>query len=97
MGKREADGSEYKLEGRIYRSSIWETKGHKRQETAKRIRATAAFFLSIGNLLVFHAGGNNSAEKAATQKRHFWCVSFENSQMVRLHHMGLMTYFALQW
>jgi len=62
MGKREADGSEYKLEGRICRSSRWQTKGHERQEIAKRIRAIAAFFFSsTGKLLVFHAGGNNPA------------------------------------
>lgn len=44
MGNREAEDSKFKSEGRIYRLSIWETKGHKKQETAKRIRAIAAFF-----------------------------------------------------
>lgn len=41
MGNREAEGSEDKSKGKIYRSSIWETKG---LETAKRIRAIAAIF-----------------------------------------------------
>lgn len=43
MENREAEGSEYKSEGRIYRSSIWETKGGG--GAAKRIRAIAAFYL----------------------------------------------------
>lgn len=57
MANREAEGSEYKSEGRIYRSSIWETKGHKKQETAKRIRAIAAFFFKVqGNFLLSMRG-----------------------------------------
>ena len=45
-GERGAQSSEYKSEGRNYRSSVWETQGHRRQETARRI-GFLIFFLNI--------------------------------------------------
>lgn len=42
--ERGAKSSEYKSEGRSYRSSIWETKGHKGKETARRIGFLIFFF-----------------------------------------------------
>lgn len=81
MGNRDAEGSEYKSKGCIYRSAIWETKG---KETAQRIKAITTIFLkSTGTLLVFHVGANSPAEKAAAEKHQFLCVSFENSQRVK--------------
>ena len=52
------------------------------------------YFLITGELLVFYAGGG----KTALQRRHrLQCASFESSQMAWRHHMGLTTYFSLQW
>lgn len=55
------------------------------------------FFLSTGKLLVFHVGGSSPAEKAAAEKHQFLCVSFEKSQRVKCHHLGLMTELSPQW
>lgn len=95
-GERGAQSSEYKSEGRNYRSSVWETQGHKRQETARRTGFLIFFLIFFnyrGTSCFLCRGG-----KTALQRRHrLQCASFESSQMAWRHHMGLMTYFSLQW
>ena len=74
MGNREAEGSEYKSEGRIYRLSVWETKGHKKQETAKRIRAIAAFFFKVRGNFLFSMWGAITLQKRQQCKSNIFGV-----------------------